>query len=581
MAETATLANPSALTAGLKPILLLIGIAAAVAAGVTVVLWTRGPSYSLLYANIAAEDQSQIAQALDAAQIPYRIQAGSNNIEVPAERVSEARMKLAGQGLPESGGGFALMDKDPGFGVSQFMENARYQHALETELGRTIANLRPVEGARVHLAIPRQSAFVRDHHSASASVFVQVKPGRRLEQGQVQAIVNLVASSIPEMEATQVTVVDQQGRLLSSPGSHDEFALGEQQFDMIHRLEDDYTQRIEGLLAPMIGAGRVRAQVVAQMDMAVSEEAHEQYRPDSQIVRSEQISEQSSRDGSGAGGVPGALTNQPPPAGVAQQPPPNTAPQNAANQANAAAGAAGAAANAANKTPATGATGLTQPIGGAGAGGDSNSSKSTTRNYEIDRTLAYTRQPAGKLKRLTVAVLIDNMRSTDKDGKVKEVALTAQQLDHITQLVKDAVGFDEARGDNVNVVNASFTAEPAPPEGELESPAFWESPLFLNMAKLLAGVAVLLVLVLSVLRPMVRTLVGPARPPVQLMPRTAESITTEPIQAGGNNNPALPGADPKAVALTHEQQVAAARTLVNQDAKRVAQVVRGWVAQDE
>jgi flagellar M-ring protein FliF len=579
MAESATLANPSALTAGLKPILLLIGIAAAVAAGVTVVLWTRGPSYSLLYANIAAEDQSQIAQALDAAQIPYRIQPGSNNIDVPAERVSEARMKLAGQGLPESSGGFASMDKDPGFGVSQFMENARYQHALETELGRTIANLRPVEGARVHLAIPRQSAFVRDHHAASASVFVQVKPGRRLEQGQVQAIVNLVASSIPDMEATQVTVVDQQGRLLSSPGSHDEFALGEQQFDMIHRLEDDYTQRIEGLLAPMIGAGRVRAQVVAQMDMTVSEEAHEQYRPDSQIVRSEQISEQSSRDGSGAGGVPGALTNQPPPAGVAQAPPPNTAPQNAA--ANTAAGAAGAAANAANKAPATGATGLTQPIGGAGAGGDSNSSKSTTRNYEIDRTLAYTRQPAGKLKRLTVAVLIDNMRSTDKDGKVKEVALTAQQLDHVTQLVKDAVGFDEARGDNVNVVNASFTAEPTPPEGELESPAFWESPLFLNIAKLLAGLAVLLVLVLSVLRPMVRTLVGPTRPQVQLMPRTGESITSEPIQAGDNNNPALPGADPKAVALTHDQQVAAARTLVNQDAKRVAQVVRGWVAQDE
>jgi len=579
MAEATTLPGSSALTAGLKPILLLIGIAAAVAAGVTVVQWTRGPSYSLLYANIAAEDQSQIAQALDAAQIPYRIQPGSNNIEVPAERVSEARMKLAGQGLPESGGGFALMDKDPGFGVSQFMENARYQHALETELGRTIANLRPVEGARVHLAIPRQSAFVRDQHQASASVFVQVKPGRRLEQGQVQAIVNLVASSIPEMEATQVTVVDQQGRLLSSPGSHDEFAIGEQQFDMIHRLEEDYTQRIEALLAPMIGAGRVRAQVVAQVDMAVSEEAHEQYRPESQIVRSEHISEQSNRDGSGSGGVPGALTNQPPPAGVAQAPPPNTAPQNAANAANA--GAAGAAATAANKTPATGATGLTQPIGGSGAGADTSSSKSTTRNYEIDRTLAYTRQPAGKLKRLTVAVLIDNMHSTDKDGKVKEVALTAQQLEHVTQLVKDAVGFDEARGDNVNVVNAGFTAEPTAPEGELESPAFWESPLFLNVAKLVAGLAVLLVLILSVLRPMMRSLVGPARP-MQLMPRNgAESIDTQPIQVGGANNPALPGSDPKAVALTHDQQVAAARTLVNQDAKRVAQVVRGWVAQDE
>jgi flagellar M-ring protein FliF len=590
MAEATPLPSPaSALTASLKPVLLLVGIAAAVAAGVTVVLWTRGPSYSLLYANIAAEDQSAIAQALDAAQIPYRIQPGSNNVEVASERVSEARMKLAGQGLPEgSGSGFALMDKDPGFGVSQFVENARYQHALETELARTIANLRPVEGARVHLAIPRQTAFVRDHHPGSASVFVQVKPGRRLEQGQVQAIVNLVASSIPEMEASQVTVVDQQGHLLSSPDSHDEFALREQQFDMVHRLEEDYTQRIEALLTPMIGAGRVRAQVVAQMDMAVSEEAREQYRPESQIVRSEQTSEQSSRDGSASGGVPGALTNQPPPAGVAQ-PPPNTAPQNnagaAANAANANAnGANAAAANAAaaNKT-AGGPAPLTQPVGTTGVGGgDSSSSKSTTRNYEIDRTLQYTRSPAGRLKRLTVAVLLDNMRVPEKDGKFKDVPLNQQQLDHITQLVKDAVGFDEARGDNVNVVNASFTAEPAAPEGELEKSPFWESPLFLNMAKLGAGLIVLLVLVLSVLRPMLRSLVGPARRSAQVLPRDTTEITTQPMpESATAGNPALPGADPKAIALTHEQQVEQARTLVNQDPKRVAQVVRGWVAQDE
>ena len=579
MAEASTLTPASALQASLKPILLLVGIAAAVAAGVTVVLWTRGPSYSLLYANIAAEDQSAIAQALDAAQIPYRIQPGSNNIEVASERVSEARMKLAGQGLPESsGGGFALMDKDPGFGVSQFMENARYQHALETELARTIANLRPVEGARVHLAIPHQTAFVRDRHPGSASVFVQVKPGRRLEEGQVQAIVNLVASSVPEMEASQVTVVDQQGRLLSSPEGHDEFALREQQFDMVHRLEEDYTQRIEALLTPMIGAGRVRAQVVAQMDMSVSEEAHEQYRPDSQIVRSEQISEQSSRDGSASGGVPGALTNQPPPAGVAQNPP-NTAPAN-----KAAADPNAANANAANKTPA--ATPATQPVGGTtGVGGnDSSSSKSTTRNYEIDRTLAYTHNPAGKLKRLTVAVLVDNFRTTDKEGKVKETALTQQQLDRVTQLVKDAVGFDESRGDNVNVVNASFTSDAPPSDQELESPPIWESPMFLNIAKLLGGVTVLLVLVLSVLRPMIRSLVGPQRQQVQLMARTATAGPAPADQSAatpGANTPALPGADGKAIALTHEQQVAQARTLANQDAKRVAQVVRGWVAQDE
>jgi len=573
MAEATTVPGSTALTASLKPILLLVGIAAAVAAGVTVVLWTRGPSYSLLYANIATEDQSAIAQALDAAQIPYRIQPGSNNIEVAAERVSEARMKLAGQGLPESGGGFALMDKDPGFGVSQFMENARYQHALETELARTIANLRPVEGARVHLAIPHQSAFVRDHRPGTASVFVQVKPGRRLEQGQVQAIVNLVASSVPEMDASQVTVVDQQGHLLSSPEGHDEFALREQQFDMVHRLEEDYTQRIEALLTPMIGAGRVRAQVVAQMDMSVSEQAREQYRPESQIVRSEQISEQVSRDGSAAGGVPGALTNQPPPAGVAQQPPA------AANNTT-----ANATANGAGKAPAPGAA-LTQPVGNGitgTAGADSSSSKQTTRNYEIDRTLAYTHEPAGKLKRLTVAVLVDNTRMTDKEGKVKEIPLNQQQLERITQLVKDAVGFDEARGDNVNVVNASFTSDAAAPsEGELESPAFWESPLFLNVAKLAAGLAVLLVLVLSVLRPMVRTLIGPARAQVQFMPRTATATNGAPEPAAAGNTPALPGADAKAAALSHEQQIAQARTLVTQDAKRVAQVVRGWVAQDE
>ena len=579
MAEASTLSPASALHASLKPILLLVGIAAAVAAGVTVVLWTRGPSYSLLYANIAAEDQSAIAQALDAAQIPYRIQPGSNNIEVASERVSEARMKLAGQGLPESGGGFALMDKDPGFGVSQFMENARYQHALETELARTIANLRPVEGARVHLAIPHQSAFVRDRRPGSASVFVQVKPGRRLEEGQVQAIVNLVASSVPEMEASQVTVVDQQGRLLSSPEGHDEFALREQQFDMVHRLEEDYTQRIEALLTPMIGAGRVRAQVVAQMDMSVSEEAHEAYKPDSQIVRSEQISEQSSRDGSGSGGVPGALTNQPPPAGVAQNPPPNTAAKNPTdpNAVNA---------NAANKTPA--AAPATQPVGGTTgvAGSDSSSSKSTTRNYEIDRTLAYTHQPAGKLKRLTVAVLLDNMRATDKDGKVKETPLTQQQIDHVTQLVKDAVGFDEARGDSVNVVNASFKTEAPVNDGDLESPPIWESPLFLNMAKLAGGVIVLLVLVLSVLRPMVRSLVGPQRSQVQLIPRTAAAgaaPAADPVAtaAGTGNTPALTAAQSKEIALTHEQQVAQAKQLANTDAKRVAQVVRGWVAQDE
>jgi flagellar M-ring protein FliF len=559
-AEVTQLPAPfGGLQASLKPLLLLVGIAMAVAAGVTVVLWSRGPTYSTLYANLGAQDQAQITQALDAAQIPYRMAPGATSIEVPAERLNDARMKLAGQGLPEGGGGFAQMDKDPGFGVSQFMENARYQHALEAELARTISALRPVEGARVHLAVPRQSAFVRDHKGASASVFLQLKQGRRLEQEQIQAIVNLVASSIPDLEANQVTVVDQQGRLLSSPEGHDQFAMREQQYDMIHRLEDDYAQRIEALLAPLVGPGRVRAQVVAQMDMAVTEEAHEQYKPDSQIIRSEQTSESVTKDASGTQGVPGALSNQPPAAGVAQ-PPPSATP---AKPAGTATGAAAAA---------------TSPVGAiAGLGATDSSSKQSTKNYEIDRTVAYTKQPAGRLRRVTVAVLIDNLRSVTKDGKPKETPLSKEQLDHINQLVKDAVGYDEARGDSVNVVNASFTqdATPAAAEGELESPKIWESPLFLDIAKILGGLVVLLVLVLSVLRPLVKNLIGPTaqQMQVQVLPRT---VPGEPPP----NTPALPSAAQQA-AVTHEQQVVQARTLANQDPKRVAQVVRGWVAKDD
>jgi flagellar M-ring protein FliF len=562
----ATLPNYPRVAAGLKPLLLLVGIAAAVAAGVSVVLWSRGPNYSLLFPNLGTEDQAQVTQALDAAAIPYRMDPGSNAIQVPTERLSEARLKLAGQGLPEGDGGFAQMAKDPGLGVSQFMENARYQHALETELAHTIASLRPVEGARVHIAAPRQSAFVRDRHPGSASVFVQLKAGRRLEPEQVQAIVNLVASSVPELEASQVTVVDQQGRLLSAPQGTDEFSLREEHFQLVHRLEDDYTQRIEALLTPLVGVGRVRAQVVAQIDTAVTEEAREQYRPDSQIVRSEQLSEQTSRDGAGPQGVPGSLSNQPPAGGVAAPPTSAPAPVSATPGARPATGAAAANAAAAAATVAP----------------PDNVSKQSTRNYEIDRTLAYTRQPAGRLKRLTVAVLIDNVRTLEKDGKPKERPLAAGELEHITQLVKDAVGFDESRGDSVNVVNSSFQADAAPTDTALEQVPIWERPLFRDMAKLVAGLIVLLVLALAVLRPLVRALIGPARAAAPAIAgRPAEPALAAP--PAGPQQPAVPGIvmPDETAPQKFEEQVAHARQLVNQDPKRVAQVVHTWVATDE
>src|SRR6188508_1530060 len=338
---------------GLKPLILLVGVAAAVAAGVGVMLWSVGPTYSLLYANLSGEDAAQITQALDSARILYKLEDGGQSISVPAEQLAAARLKLAAQGLPEGGGGVNAITKDPGFGVSAFMENARYQHALETELARTIASLQNVQGARVHLAMARQSAFVSERRPGSASVFLQIKAGRRLDDENVQAIANLVASSIPELTASQVTVVDQSGRLLSAPETDSDTAMRDKMFEFSHRLEESYSNRIQEMLTPLVGPGRVRAQVVAQVDMTTTESTREQFNPQSQVVRSESTAEEAGRNGAGqAGGVPGALTNQPPQPGVALAP--GQTPAVAQSGATAAGAKPGAAPNNAEGTVVTG-----------------------------------------------------------------------------------------------------------------------------------------------------------------------------------------------------------------------------------
>jgi flagellar M-ring protein FliF len=539
------------MTSGVKPLLLLVGVAAAVAVGVGVALWSQTPTYSLLFGNLADADAAQVTQSLDQNGIPYKVEHGA--VLVPAEHVSDARMKLAAKGLPGSGG-FSIMEKDPGFGVSQFVENARYQHALESELARTIQGLKPVDTARVHLAVPQQSAFVRDRRPVSASVFLQLRGGFRLDREQVNSIVNLVASSIPELTAEQVTVVDSQGRLLSAPEKDNEFAAREEQMDIAKRLEEDYSQRIESLLSPLLGPGRVRAQVVAQIEMSSTEEAREQYRPDSQIVRSEQTSEELSRTGDGPQGVPGALSNQPPDPGRAL-PPGAPAPAAAAPATQAAAAATA-----------------------AGAASPDNQSRQATRNYEIDRTVAYTKQPAGRLLRLSVAVLIDNFRTTDDDGKVTETALTEEQLGRINTLVRDAVGFDEKRGDRVSVVNQSFLPEKAVEEGEAVSIPLLERPMVLTFAKLGAGLVALLLLLIMVVKPLLRSLSSVARAVVE--PPTA-ALTAGGAMAGEGGSATAPGAGRPSASMAYEQQIAQARSLVAKDPARVAQVVKDWVQKDE
>ncbi len=534
MANNQNFALTNAPAMNFRPLLLLIGIAVAVAAGVAVMLWWRGPSWSMLYGNLSAADASQVAQALQATGIEYKLNDASGAIMVPAEKIHEARLQLASQGLPEGGSGIDLISKESGLGVSQFMETARYQYALETELGRTISTLRGVEAARVHLAIPQQSAFVRDRRPATASVLVRLKPNSRLESEQVQSIVHLLASSIPELDSKQVTVVDQQGRLLSSPESGT--AAASEQFDAAHRIEDVYVQRVEQLLIPLVGAGRVRAQVAVDLEAGSTEQTREQYVPNSAIVRSEQTSEEISaaKQQAANGGVPGSLSNQPPTGGTVAQ----TAPAQPAGPATAATAAAAQAVLAV--TP-------------------ENSSRQATRNFEIDRTLSYSKQPGGRIKRVTVAVLLDNARSTAADGKETSAPLSAAQIDDITRLVKSSVGFDETRGDSVSVVNAPFrtdlqTLEP-------EAVPIWQRPWIQDVVRLALGALLLLALALGVLRPLIRNLTA----------QTARPALAGAVPAEGEVLPGVPAP------LAFEQQIVQARNLVAQDPKRVAQVVKTWV----
>ena len=544
-------------TVNLRPLLLLIGIAAAVAAGVAVMLWWQGPNWSVLYGNLEANDASQVVQALQTAGIKYKLNDTTGAVMVGASQVREARLKLASQGLPESSNsGLDLLNKDSGIGVSQFMETARYQYALETELARTITTIKSVVAARVHLAITQQSAFIRERHPGSASVMLQLRPGGRLEPEQVQAIVHLVASSIPDLGADEVTIVDQQGRLLTQAGSP-QATMQSERFAAAQHIEESYAQRVEALLAPLFGAGRVRAQVTVDLDAMENEESHEQYKPDSAVVRSEQTAEQSAPAGSAAGGgVPGALTNQPPAGGTVAAAVPAPAQSGNANAPTGTTTLAGAAGGKSN----TGTADVPESV-----------SKQATRNFEIDRTLSYKREPGGRIKRLTVAVLVDNPTRLGADGKTTAAPLSSTQIDDITKLVKNTVGFDETRGDSVSVVSEAFHAEAA--ELTPEAVPIWQRPMVQDIARLALGALLLLAIALGVLRPMIRSLTAATLTPALAGSGSGAHGISGELPGGGS------AADGAPAPLAYEQQIVQAKTLVAQDPKRVAQVVKTWVSE--
>jgi flagellar M-ring protein FliF len=544
MADIVPAAPRSLIQAGpvLKQVGLLAGVAAAVAAAVWLVLWSQGQNYTVLYGQLSERESGQVMDALTAAGIEYKL-SPSGAVSVPEAKVQEARIRLASQGLPQSDAmGIEMIQKDSPLGTSSMMESARYQSVLETELARTIMKVQGVQGARVHLALPKPSVFLQDAHKATASVMLQLYPGRRLEPGQVAAIVHLVASSVPELGPSDVTLVDQAGSLLNSPDDNSEAAVSTRQLEYTHKLEESYQHRIVELLEPLVGAGRVRATVTADLDFTMTEETHENYDPQKTAVRSEQTSNETRKGGDGAEGIPGALSNQPP-------------------------GTSGApvipGASPTPGSPPAASPGQTQTT--AVSNGPSSSSQKSTRNFEVDRTLAYVKQPTGTLKRLSVGVVLDDWQKVDEDGKVSTQPMSDADLKRFTQLVRESIGLKDDRGDQLNVMNQAFRGNT--PAGSVDSPPLWEAPWVPQVAKQAVGAGLVLLVAFLILRPLMKSLT-----------KTQRSARVE----EGEDRVSLSGQGGKPIKLqpSFEQQIAAARTLVGQDPKRAAQVVKDWVAAD-
>ncbi|HET8710081.1 MAG TPA: flagellar basal-body MS-ring/collar protein FliF, partial [Spongiibacteraceae bacterium] len=512
-------------------------------------------------------DSAAVLDVLDSNKIKYKIDDGTGALLVESSKINEARLKLSEAGVPgDNKAGFELLDKEQPLGTSQFMETARYRRSLEGELARTIASINNVRGARVHLAIPKDSVFVRDMRPASASVFVELFPGSSLQPAQVKSIVNLVASSVPDMKPENVTVVDQKGVLLSQIAMEDpQLAAANKQLEYTHRIEQQLRDRINSILAPVLGPNKFRAEVAADVDFTAVEEAGEQYNPDAPAIRSEQRIEEQRGTGS-VGGVPGATSNQPPTDGRAPEQ------------------VAGAQANQPGQPQGTG-TSL-EANGAAGGKTGERAREQIVRNYELDRTLSYTKHQVGKLRRVTVAVAVDNKMAADAKPGDQGAPLDPAELERLAILVRNAVGFDPARGDVVNVVNSPFVPV-VEEEGTPAAIPFYQQPWFLSVAKIVGAALVVIALIVFVLRPVMSSLTQNARSSLPmggggmgvgdmgdmttpLGPLGNETVTL----SGANANMMLPGPE------NYDQQLTAIKGLIAEDPGRVAQVVKKWVASD-
>jgi len=521
-------------------LLLILGIAAIVALMSVVWLWSKQPDYRILFSSYSDKDGGAIVAALEQMNVPYKFSDGGSALLVPAAQVHEVRLKLASQGLPKGGNvGFELLENQK-FGVSQFVEQVNFQRALEGELERSIQSVDAVQVARIHLAIPKASVFVHDQLKPTASVLLNMHPGRSLDPQQVSAIVHLVASSVPELDAANVTIVDQNGNLLSDtskqngPNNPDPTKL-----KYVEELQQNIVKRVESIITPLVGANNVRAEANAEVDFSTSEQAAESYKPnqaaDAATIRSSQTSESlSSSGGNSASGIPGALSNQPPA--------PATAPVVANGPA-------------------------TQPANGAASSVPVNSQKNVTTNFEVDKTVRYVQQPMGGIKHLSVAVVVNYKSEIDKSGKTINRPLTDAEKTQISDLAKQAMGFNKDRGDTLSVVNSSFAGAEREVIPELP---MWKQPDNIELAKEFAkfgvGILVILLLYIRMLKPMLRTLTT-LQPSSALLPGSNDDGSV--VRINDNRGSQVRG---------YQQNLEATKQLAKDNPKLVANLVTTWVS---
>lgn len=508
-------------------------------------LWSQKTDYAVLFSNVEEKDGGAIVTALQQQNIPYKVESGGATIMVPAERANELRLTLAAQGLPRGGSvGFELMENQK-LGLSQFHEQVNYQRALEGELARTIQSVSAIAGARVHLAIPKQSAFLRNEQQPTASVVVNLRAGRKLEPAQIAGIVHLVSSSVPALAANQVSVIDQNGNLLARQSKQDGPALDDTQLEYVRNVEDSYMTRIQKILEPMLGATNFRAQVMADVDFDTAEQTSETYKPNpnpNNSIRSLQTSENIANN-PGPIGVPGALSNQPPV--------PATAP-------------------------------ITSPVVPGSVAQSSpiplNSSKTATTNFEVDKTVQHVKRALGQVKRLSIALVVNNKNEKDAKGKFKTIPLTEAELTKIASLVREAVGYSEKRGDTINVTNTSFTN---PEHEEVAALPVYKDPAMIAMLQEVARWLVLALIILFIIKKVIQPLMRSANPPPQPVEEVHDHVLTsenlEEMAQQMNVDVPPEVLELELAKMSYEKKLSRARELALKDPKAVAQLIKEWM----